>query len=160
MSGFFCTFIENLRIMKNLFIIPLLFIFFLGNNTKVVKTDYYDLNKYTSKKDIIFISLRNINKRKSVVITLTRDLGCSVSFKGKRSSVKIKLENDVVVTFYHSGNTDCGDFTVIGSLTKNDIAKLKDSPIKVIRFTGTDYYHDSKDIVWKTFFQEKLDCIK
>ena len=123
---------------------------------KVVKTDWYDLKT----KDGLYIMLRNINKRKSIVFTLDRDLGCAVSYKGRKSAAKIKLENGVIVSFYHNAKTDCGDFTLIGRLTENDIKKLKESPIKTIRFNGTKYYHDTKDVAFKTFFIDKIDCVK
>lgn len=125
-------------------------------NKKVIKSDWYNLKS----KDDLYIMLRNINNKKSIVFTLDRDLGCAVSYKGRKSSAKIKLENGVIVSFYHNAQTDCGDFTLIGRLTENDIKKLKASPIKTIRFQGTKYYHDTKDISYKTFFIEKLDCIK
>jgi hypothetical protein len=124
-------------------------------------TQFKDLNKYTSgKKDVITMQLRNVNGKKSIYISLNSSLGCAVSYKGKQSFVKIKLEDSTIVTFYHRSQTDCSDFAIFANLTKSDIIKLKKSPIKTIRFNGTKYYHDSKDIVWKTYFIDNLDCIK
>ncbi|WP_341221032.1 hypothetical protein [Polaribacter atrinae] len=126
-------------------------------NKKVVKTEWHTLE--TNDKDFL-IMLRNINNQKSIIITIAKDLGCAVPFKNKRSSVKFKLENDNIVSFYHFGDVDCGDFTIIAKLTDSDEKKLKNSPIKTIRFTGDKYYYDLKDVIWSSFFIDQLDCIK
>jgi len=126
-------------------------------NKKVVKTDFYDLK---SKKDFILIMLRNFDNKKSIVISINKDLGCANPNKNDRSNVKIKLENGKIVSFFHYTDIDCSNFTLIGKLSENDIKNLKSSPIQTIRFTGTKYYHDTKDLVYKDFFIDKLDCIK
>jgi hypothetical protein len=48
----------------------------------------------------------------------------------------------------------------MGKFSEKDIINLKKSPIKTIRFNGDKYYHDIKTVPWKTFFIDKLDCIK
>jgi hypothetical protein len=123
---------------------------------EVKKTNWHNIK---SERDDIYIMLRSINSIKSIGFLLNRNLGCASSYDNNKSNIKIKLENNTIVTFYHYTNLDCGDFTLFGRLSKNDIIKLKSSPIKTIRFTGTDYYHDSKNIVDKNFFIDQLDCI-
>lgn len=123
---------------------------------EVKKTNWHNIK---SERDNIYIMLRSINNMKSIGFWLNRNLGCASSYDNNKSNIKIKLENNTIVTFYHYTNLDCSDFTLFGRLTKNDIIKLKSSPIKTIRFSGTDYYHDSKNIVDKNFFINQLDCI-
>ncbi len=132
---------------------------FSGKRKKI--TENYNLSKVKPfYHGDVHISLRNIAGRKYVRISLNRSLGCAVPFKNSRSSVKIKLNNGKIVSFYHAGDVDCGDFSIFAKLTKNDILKLKASPIKTIRFQGKKYYHDKKNIFWDTFFIDKLDCIE
>lgn len=132
---------------------------FTGNLKKYTKM--YSLSDKTvdSYRGKISIELKKLNKSKFLRFYLSEDLGCAISFKKNRSYVKIKLENNTIVSFYHFGDTDCGDFSIVANLTKSDIYKLKQSPIKTIRFSGSKFYHDEKDIRWSTFFIDKLDCI-
>jgi len=123
----------------------------------VIKTTWYTLK---SEKELILVMFRKINKSKTLVFSLNKYLGCTVSFKGQASTVKIKLENNTIVSFYNIADTNCGDFMIIGNLTEKDILKLKSSPIKTIRFHGDRYYHDVKKILYPNFFIDKLNCIK
>ncbi|MFL0093635.1 hypothetical protein R5N98_02875 [Tenacibaculum maritimum] len=132
---------------------------FTGDYKKYTET--YNLDDFsTSIYGEVRIELRKLNNSKFVWFHLNQDLGCAVSYKNKRSFVKIKLKNNQIVSFYHFGDTDCGDFSIVANLTNSDISKLKKSPIKSIRFNGTEYYHDIKTVIWDTFFIDKLDCIK
>lgn len=107
------------------------------------------------------VKLSKIDNKKYIYFRLYKDLGCSSPYKSDWSNVKIKLRNNTIITIYHRGDVDCGDsFNLIGYLTNSDIVKLKSSEIKTIRFTGTDYYHDIKEIDWRTFFKDKLKCVK
>lgn len=126
---------------------------------KVIKTKFSSLNSYKSKKPLIEIMLRNINNKKSIIFATNKDLGCAIPYKKNRSFVKVKLVNDEIVSFFHGGNVDCGDFTVIARLTENDIKKLKQSPIKTIRFSGKKSYYDAKEVDRPNFFIENLGCI-
>lgn len=105
------------------------------------------------------IELRNTSGQKHLWIHSFLDLGCAVSYKSNRSSVKFKLKNGNIVSFYHFGDTDCGSFSIIANLTNSDVVKLKESPIQSVRFSGTKFYHDEKNIKWDTFFIDKLKCI-
>lgn len=121
-------------------------------------TIFYKVQGYYSRE--LEIRLKRYGNSKFVVIRSQRDLGCTSSYSNSRSNVKFKLENGNIVTFYHVGDVDCGDFELLGRLTPNDIAKLKNSPIKTVRLTGTDFYHDVKNLFFKDFFIKKIDCIK
>ncbi|CAM1370589.1 conserved exported hypothetical protein [Tenacibaculum litopenaei] len=124
-------------------------------------TDTYNLDDFsTSAYGEVRIELRKIDNSKFIWFHLNQDLGCAVSYRNRRSFVKVKLKNNQIVSFYHFGDTDCGDFSIVAKLTNSDISKLKKSPIKSIRFSGTKYYHDVKMVTWDTFFIDKLDCIK
>lgn len=100
--------------------------------------------------------MRKIGNLKYLWIHLARDLGCAVSFKERESNVKIKLKNGNIVSFNHHGKTGCSDFSIVSRLTYNAISRLKKSPIKTIRFMGTDHFHDVKNIKWGSFFIDKF----
>lgn len=131
--------------------------------TNVVKvfTDYYILTgeEYYFSAELS-ISLRKINNAKYIVFYSDNNLGCTSSYDTKPSYVKVRLQNGSIVTFYHRGDIDCSDFRLFGRITQNDIIKLKKSPIKSFRLSGTDYYHDVKSVFWDTFFIDKLGCIE
>lgn len=123
-------------------------------------TMFYNIESFYSGLGLE-VKLSKINNKKYIYLRLYKDLGCSSPYKSDWSNVKIKLKNNTIITIYHRGDVDCGDtFNLIGYLTNSDIVKLKSSEIKTIRFTGTDYYHDIKEIDWRTFFIDKLKCIK
>lgn len=106
------------------------------------------------------IQLKKYGKNKYVVFSSFDDLGCSSPYSTNRSTVKIKLENNDIVNFYHMGDLECGNFILVGKINANEIIRLKKSPIKTIRITGTKYYQDYKNFEFKDFFIKKLDCIK
>jgi hypothetical protein len=131
---------------------------FNGKRKKI--TESYNLSKVKPfYHGNIHLELRKIDLNKYLRISLSRDLGCAVSFTNDKSWVKFKLENNQIVTFYHRGDVDCGDFSIFARISNNDIKKLKESPIKTIRFQGNKYYHDENSVFWKSFFIDKLDCI-
>lgn len=130
------------------------------NGTKKIITEIYGLDDYnTGEYRQIGVGLQKVGNEKFIRFYSRKDLGCASSYKNDRSFVKVKLENNQIVSFYHFGDTDCGDFSIIARLTQSDILKLKKSPIKSIRLSGTKYYHDIKKVEWKTFFIDKLNCI-
>lgn len=129
------------------------------------KTIYYKIDEYkigTTKIGVAEtqIRLRRYGSSKYVEIKSYRDLGCVSPYSTNKSYVKFKLENGDIITFYHKGDIDCGSFDLLGVLTENDIKRLKKSPIKTVRLSGTKYYHDISDLFFKDFFIKKLNCIK
>ncbi|WP_452220777.1 hypothetical protein [Lacinutrix salivirga] len=125
------------------------------DNVKIITTEYYEIEKESG----LYISLKNYNGNKWVYISLDSDLGCASKYKNDRSFVKFKLENGKIVTFYHSADINCSDFTLIGKLRNKDILLLKNSPISSIRLQGTKYYSDISNIEYSNFFIDKLNCI-
>lgn len=121
-------------------------------------TKFYYLDNYSY--GYLSIQLRRYGNSKVVIIKSAHDLGCTSPYSNNRSTVKFKLENGDIVTFYHFSDIECGDFELWGKLTTKDIYRLKKSPIKTVRLSGTEYYHDFKDLLFKDFFIKKLDCIK
>lgn len=125
------------------------------DNVKIVETEYYSINNDFN----LAIKLKKRGSNKIIYFSLDTDLGCASSYNTNKSFVKVKLENNDIVTFYHFGDINCRKFTLIGRLSKNEIDRLKKSNIKSIRLQGTDYYKDLTDIEYKEFFKEKLNCI-
>lgn len=120
----------------------------------------YNLETYGSYYNgELSLELRRSGNSKYIWFYSNKDLGCVSSYKANRASVKFKLENGVIVSFYHFGDVDCSEFSIIANLTAGDISKLKKSPIKSIRLSGSKYYHDITNVKWKTFFIDKLNCI-
>lgn len=128
------------------------------NGIKRIVTDFYKVSEHN--KNVLNISLRRYGNQKTVVFESLLDLGCASPYSNDKSYVKVKLENGTIVTVYHRDDINCGNFILVGILTNNDIIKLKQSPIKTIRLSGTKYYNDIKDIEFKDFFIKKLECIK
>ena len=127
-------------------------------------TEIYNLISFSSSEyrveGDLEIQLIKRNDEKYIRFFSNRDLGCTVDFGKNRSWVKIKLENNKIISFYKFDSTDCESFKIMANITQSDILNLKKSPIKMVRLNGVDYYHDIKKIKWKTFFIDKLDCIK
>lgn len=132
------------------------------SNEKKFITQWYGLHTRQLSMDYISVKLLKINENKYIRFSISEDLGCASSYNSNKSFVKVKLMNNDILTFNHFGDTDCSDFNIIGKLSNSELNRLKRSPIKTIRFSGTKFYHDTKedDIEWKTFFIDKLDCIK
>ena len=70
----------------------------------------------------------------------------------------VMLENEDVITFYHSSKLDCGEFELWGNVSNSEIIRLKKSPIKAIKLTGTDYYDTVEQFEWPTYFIDQLKC--
>ena len=123
-------------------------------------TIFYDIDKYGIQNGELKIQLQRYGSLKYIRIKSSHDLGCTSSNDTNLSSVKFKLENGDIITFYHISDINCGKFNLLDDLTSNNIKRLKKSPIKFVRLSGTDYYHDFKTVKWNNFFIDKLDCIK
>ncbi len=131
---------------------------FNSKNKKYTKN--YSLYYSDSSYGIIGISLINIDNELYVNITSNYDLGCTSSYENNKSYASVKLKNGDILKFYHRGELNCSEFNLFGRLSKSEVARLKKSPIKVIRLSGTKYNNDYKDIVWRSFFIDKLNCIE
>jgi len=130
------------------------------NGQTKIFTDVYNLMNKSLSIGEFSVELRKVDNSRYIWFHSSQDLGCASSYENNKSYVKIKLENDDILTFYHIGDVDCGDFSLFARLSQSDIARLKKSPIKTVRLSGTDYYHDIDSIEWNTFFADKLECIK
>lgn len=106
------------------------------------------------------VELYKRGKNINVFFNLSEDLGCASYLPGNRSSVKVTLENNQTVLFYHSWDMTCGDFIFKGNLSNSQIKRLKKSPIQSIYLKGTNESRYVSDITYKTFFIEKLNCIE
>ena len=119
-----------------------------------IRTNPYLLNNNLS------VELYKYGQKVCVFFNLNEDLGCASYLPANRSKVRVVLENNQIITFYHTWDMDCGDFSFKGNLSSSQIVKLKESPIKSITLKGTK---DSRDIInldYKEFFMDKLKCIE
>ena len=116
------------------------------------------INPETLTKNLT-VELFKRGKSKSVFFNLFEDLGCTSYLPGNRSYVKVTLENNQTITFYHSWDMDCGEFSLKGTISNSQIRSLINSPIKSIFLKGTKQSRNLVDIDYKTFFIEKLGCL-
>ena len=123
-------------------------------NVKTIQTDPYILsNKLT-------IELYRLGRKLNIFFNLSENLGCASYMSHNRSSVKVTLENNQTVSFYHSWGMDCGNFTFKGKLSTSQIKRLLESPIKSILLRGTKSSMEITDITNKYFFIDKLHCLE
>ena len=124
-------------------------------NITTIRTEEYKLSNKLS------VELYKQGRKTNVFFSLNEDLGCASYLPRQRSSVKVTLQNDYVVKFYHSWDIECGEtFLFKAVLTKAHIENLKMSPIKSIELNGTQDSKAITDIEYKTFFRDKLKCIE
>ena len=123
------------------------------NRIEIVRTDPYHIN------DMLSVELFKRGKSVNIFFNLKGDLGCASYLPSNRSYVKVRLDNNRTITFYHTWGMDCGDFSFKGVLSKSQINSLKTSPIKSIFLKGTKLSTTITDIDYKTIFIDKLDCI-
>ncbi|WP_298534958.1 hypothetical protein [uncultured Algibacter sp.] len=123
-------------------------------NVKTVRTEAYKLTNDLS------IELFRRDRKTSVFINAKVDLGCVSYFSNNRSSTKITLENNQVVSFYHSWDMECGEFLFKANLSQSKMDALKKSPIKSIKLRGTKGSKEITEIKYKEFFMDKLKCIE
>ncbi len=119
-----------------------------------IRTEPYLLNKNLT------VELYKYGRKECVFFNLNEDLGCASYLPSNRSSVKVTLENNYSVTFYHSWDMDCGNFSFKANLLASQILKLKESPIKSVKLKGTKGSTTIIDIEYKEFFMDKLKCIE
>ncbi|MEP4781282.1 MAG: cell envelope integrity protein TolA [Algibacter sp.] len=118
-----------------------------------IRTEPYRLSK------VLTVELHRQGRVLNIFFNLSEDLGCASYLPNNRSTVKVTLENNQVITFYHSWNMDCGDFSFKGKLSKAQILKLEQSPIKSIKLKGTKYSSEITNLDYKEFFIDKLSCL-
>lgn len=116
-------------------------------------------DKYTIAKNLNIELIREGNSVK-IHLNTKENLGCASYVPNTRSSAIITLENDQIITLYHSGSLDCNDFSLKAELSESKMDLLKYSPIKSIFFRGTKGSITILDIDYKMFFIDKLKCIE
>lgn len=121
---------------------------------RTIRTNPYSINKKLT------VEFYKQAQRTNIFFNLSEDLGCASYLPNVRSNVKVTLENDDVVAFYHSWDIDCGNFNFKGNLSNSDMERLKKSPIKSITLNGTENSRDITEIDFKEFFINKLKCIE
>jgi len=123
------------------------------DKVKVIRTS---AKRIADGLHVILYAKGNIKK----VVFSTINLGCTSPYKNNRSWVKVMLENNDVLTFYHSGQLDCSGFELWGNVSNSEILRLKKSQIKAIKMEGTEYNHTITDFDWPTFFIDQLKCFE
>lgn len=121
---------------------------------RIIRTEPYEISKQLTAE------LHRQGQSKNLFLNLSEDLGCASYFTHNRSYVKITLENDEVVTLYHTWDMDCGDFSFKAKLSDVKIESLKKSLIKSIFLQGTEGNYQINDIANKAFFIDYLRCIE
>ncbi len=121
---------------------------------KTIRTEPYWINENLN------IELFKQGQSQNIFFNLNDNLGCASYFSNGRSYVKVILENNDIITIYHSWEMDCENFSLKGKLTASNIEKLKKSPIKSMSLHGTKKSIDITNISYREFFIDKLDCIE
>ena len=102
------------------------------SNKTILRTDKYEVHNKIS------MELYKDGNKKYVFINYSdNNLGCVSYFSNNRSFAKIRLENNEIITIYHTWNMDCVYFSLRGILTNSAISKLENYPIKSIILQGT-----------------------
>ncbi len=122
------------------------------DNQRVIRT------KFDVISENLAIQLYSKGSKKKIVFGASLELGCASPHKTNRSKVMVMLENEDVITFYHSSKLDCGEFELWGNVSNSELIRLKKSPIKAIKLTGTDYYDTIEKFEWPTYFIDQLKC--
>ena len=124
-------------------------------NITTIRTEPYTLNKNLT------VELYKQGRKTNIFFNLSEDLGCATYLPNQRSSIKITLENNRIVNFYHSWDIECGElFLFKARLSSININILKKAPIKSIVIHGTQGYKEINFIEYKEFFIDKLKCIE
>jgi hypothetical protein len=121
---------------------------------RIVRTDPYQIN------DNLTIELFKRGSTINIFFNLKQDLGCASYLPNNRSYVKVNLDNNQTVTFYHSWDMDCGDFRFKGNISRSQMEQLKKASIKSIALHGTKYSSEFINVEYKEFFIDKLKCIE
>tara|TARA_R110000868_G_scaffold81814_2_gene231354 strand:+ start:4246 stop:5724 length:1479 start_codon:yes stop_codon:yes gene_type:complete len=127
--------------------------FDIFDKIKIIRTDPYKV------AENLTIELYKRGQSKQVFFNLSEDLGCASYLPTNRSYVKVKLENNKVITVYHSWDIDCGNFGFKGNLSNSQIVLLEKSPIKSIWFKGTKNFYEITNVDYKEFFMDTLKCL-
>ena len=120
---------------------------------KIIRTEKYKIN------DSLTIELYKNGNKRDVFITYMGNLGCASYLTSNKSYAQIRLENNEVVTIYHTWNIDCDNFKLRGSLSQSSISKLKNSPVQSIKLKGTKSSYLVNNIDYTEIFKDKLSCI-
>jgi hypothetical protein len=123
-------------------------------NEKTIRTEPYKVGENLT------IELYRQGRSVNVFFNLSKDLGCASYLSNNRSSIRVELENNQEITFYHTWNIECGEFNFKGKISSSQMQKLKESPIKSIRFRGTQNSYNTSSIEYKEFFIDKLKCLE
>jgi hypothetical protein len=123
-------------------------------NVKTIRTEPYQVGEG------IAMELYMQGRKTNIFINAKVDLGCVSYFSHNRSSVRIKLENNQVVSFYHSWDMECGDYLFKGNLSQSQKNTLSNSPIKSILLKGTKGNIEITEIKYTNFFMDKLKCLE
>lgn len=76
------------------------------------------------------------------------------------SYIMIKLDNDEIINVSSSSGIDCGEGTTFTCyLNEEDINKLKESNITVIRLMTADGFIDIENITYPKYFIDQLKCL-
>ncbi|WP_194767129.1 hypothetical protein [Tamlana sp. I1] len=122
-------------------------------NVRTVRTEAYPLS------DNLTVELYRQGLKINVFFNSKEDLGCVSYFSHNRSSVTVTLENGKYISFYHSWDMECGQFSFKGNLSKSQMALLKESPVKSVKLKGTKGTAEITDIDYDAFFMHKLHCL-
>ncbi|WP_136481829.1 coiled-coil domain-containing protein [Cognatitamlana onchidii] len=123
-------------------------------NVKTIRTEPYEVAESLSME--LYMQGRKTN----IFVSAQVDLGCVSYFSHNRSSVKVKLESGQKVSFYHSWDMECGEYLFKGNLSQSQRNILSSSPIKSIILRGTKGRLEITEIMYKTFFIDKLKCLE
>lgn len=129
------------------------------DNKKRLRTNFEYIYEKSEILSFFNINLLKVGKQKYIEFLFINMVGCASPYDTDKSTVKFRLTNNKVVTFYHRGNLECGSFKFLGILNDSDIVNLKASPIKAVRITGTEGYTDFGNLDWSTYFIDQLKCI-
>ena len=106
------------------------------------------------------VELFKRGKNKYVFFNLFENLGCVSYIPGNRSYVKVTLENQQTITFYHTWDMDCSDFSFKGNLSNSQMKSLKKSPIQLVFLKATKQSRTITNLDYKRFFIDNLKCIE
>lgn len=123
-------------------------------NITTIRTEAYALSNNLT------VELYKQGKKLNVFFNYDGDLGCASYLPNQRSSVKVTLENNQTISFYHSWDIECNAFLFKGRLSSSQIEQLKNAPIKSILIKGTEDSTEINFIDYKEFFIDKLKCIE
>lgn len=76
------------------------------------------------------------------------------------SYIMIKLDNDEIIKINSSSGIDCGEGTTFKCYLKEEnVSKLKELQIKVIRLMTADGFIDIENITYPQYFMDQLKCL-